>query len=147
MTANGTTPTTEEATAYVCDLDMFGRVQLLKESPVKYADARKLRERHAEEILTFGRTNILIAEIFGDMITSDHNVLYEDQESRMHHTHAVLVQDLATQRVQSYSSKTKSAQEKRKFFHPEENPRSFFTMWRCPNRRDFQTPKCFNVLC
>ena len=33
MTANGTTHTTEEATVYVCDLDMFVQVQVLKESP------------------------------------------------------------------------------------------------------------------
>ena len=29
MTATGTTHTTEEATVYVCDLDMFAQVQLL----------------------------------------------------------------------------------------------------------------------
>ena len=33
MTANGTTHTTEEATLYVCDLDMSVQVQSFKESP------------------------------------------------------------------------------------------------------------------
>ena len=33
LTANGTSHTTEEATVYVFDLDMFVQVQLLKESP------------------------------------------------------------------------------------------------------------------
>ena len=33
MTANGTTQTTEHATDNVCDWDMFGEIQLLKESP------------------------------------------------------------------------------------------------------------------
>ena len=33
MTAIGTTHTTEEATVYVCDLDMFVQVQFLRESP------------------------------------------------------------------------------------------------------------------
>ena len=33
MAANGTTHTTEETTVYVCDLEMFVQVQLLKASP------------------------------------------------------------------------------------------------------------------
>ena len=37
-----------------------------------------------------------IAAIFGDMRTADHNVLNEDQESRMHHKCAVVVQDMAS---------------------------------------------------
>ena len=32
VTASGATHTTEEATVFVCDLDMFVEVQLLKES-------------------------------------------------------------------------------------------------------------------
>ena len=46
-----------------------------------------------------------------DTITADHKVLDEDQESRLHHRHVVVVQDLATQWIQSYPSKTKSAKE------------------------------------
>ena len=39
---------------------------------------------------------INIAARYGDMRTADHNVLNEDQESRMHHKCAVVVQDLAS---------------------------------------------------
>ena len=42
-----------------------------------------------------------IAERFGDMITEDHKVLNEDQESKLHHRYAVVLQDLATQWIQS----------------------------------------------
>ena len=54
---------------------------------------------------------ILIAERFGDMTTTDHTVLNEEQESRMHHSYDLVVQDLATQWIQSEQRKTKSAQE------------------------------------
>ena len=40
---------------------------------------------------------------FGDMITADHKVLHEEQESRFHHKDAVVVQDLATQWNQKLS--------------------------------------------
>ena len=67
---------------------------------------------------------ILIAENVGDMTTADHKVLVEEQESRLHHMHAVFVQDLATRWIQSYPCKTTSAQETerslRKFIHPVE---------------------------
>ena len=72
-----------------------------------------------------------IAERFGDMIAADHKVLNEEQESRLHHRYAVVVQDLATQSIQSYPCKSKSAQETlrslRQFLRPEENPRSIYT--------------------
>ena len=41
------------------------------------------------------------AENFGDLITADHKVLSEGCESRNNQRHAVVVQDLATQWVQS----------------------------------------------
>ena len=49
------------------------------------------------------------AEKFGDMITADHKVLNERRESGDNHQYAVVVQDLATQRIQSYPCKTKFA--------------------------------------
>ena len=52
---------------------------------------------------------IKIAERFGDMFTADHKLLNEDQESRLHHNYAVVVQALATQWIQSYPCRTKSA--------------------------------------
>ena len=42
------------------------------------------------------------AENFGDLITADDQVLSEDCESRNNHRYAVVVQDLATQWIQSY---------------------------------------------
>ena len=47
---------------------------------------------------------------FGDLITADHTVLNEEGESRNNHRHAVVVQDLATQRIRSYPCKTKTSQ-------------------------------------
>ena len=63
----------------------------------KYADARKLRERNAEEILTIGRTELKLPKDLAILITEDRKVLNEEQEFRMHHKHAEVVQDLATQ--------------------------------------------------
>ncbi len=46
------------------------------------------------------------AENFGDLITADHKVLSESCESRNNHRYAIVVQDLATQWIQSYPCKT-----------------------------------------
>ena len=51
---------------------------------------------------------------FGDLITADHKVFSEESESRNNHRYAVVVQDLATQWLQSYPCKTKSSQETQK---------------------------------
>ena len=48
------------------------------------------------------------AEHFGDLITADHQILSEEGESRTNHRFAVVVQDLATQWLQSYPCKTKN---------------------------------------
>ena len=50
------------------------------------------------------------AEIFGDLITADHKVHNEGCESRNNHRYAVVVQDLATQWLQSYPCETKTSQ-------------------------------------
>ena len=64
-------------------------------------------------------------------MTADHKVLNEEQESKMHHKYAVVLQDLPIKWIQSYPCKTKSALEtqriQRKFLLPEENPRSIYT--------------------
>ena len=44
---------------------------------------------------------------FGDLITADHKVLRDNCESRNNHRYAVVVQDLATQWIQSYPCKKK----------------------------------------
>ena len=53
-------------------------------------------------------------EKFGDLLTADHKVLNEEGESRNNHRHSVVVQDLATQWIQSYPCKTKTSQETEK---------------------------------
>ena len=47
------------------------------------------------------------AENFGDLITADPKVLSDNCESRNNHRYAVVVQDLATQWIQSYPCKKK----------------------------------------
>ena len=60
------------------------------------------------------RTGTVVARAgnFGDFITADHKVLSEGCESRNNHRFAVVVQDLATQWIQSYPCKTKTSQER-----------------------------------
>ena len=70
------------------------------------------------------------AENFGDLITADHKVPSENCESRNNHRHAVVVQDLATQWIQSFPSKTKASQETQrslqKFLEPERKPKVIY---------------------
>ena len=51
---------------------------------------------------------------FGDLITADHKILSEGSESRNNHRYAVVVQDLATQWIQSYPCKNKNFLRKRR---------------------------------
>ena len=71
------------------------------------------------------------AENFGDLITADHKVLSESCESRNNHRYAVVVQDLATQWIQSYPCKTKTSQETQrslqKFLEPNRKPKVIYT--------------------
>ena len=74
------------------------------------------------------------AEKFRDLITADHKdhkVLSEGCESRNNHRYAVVVQDLATQRIQSYPCKTKTSQETQtslqKFLEPNRKPKVIYT--------------------
>ena len=71
------------------------------------------------------------AENFGDLITADHKVLSEGCESRNNHRFAVVVQDLATQWIQSYPCKTKISQETerslQKFLEPNRKPTVLYT--------------------
>ena len=69
-------------------------------------------------------------ENFGDLITADHKVLSEESESRNNRRYAVVVQDLATQWLQSYPCKPKSSQETSKnlmkFLKPSRKPKVIF---------------------
>ena len=71
------------------------------------------------------------AENFGDLITADHKVLREGFKSRNNHRYAVVVQDLATQWIQSYPCKTKTSQETQrslqKFLEPTWKPKVIYT--------------------
>ena len=68
---------------------------------------------------------------FGDLITADDKVLSDNCESRNNHRYAVVVQDLATQWIQSYPCKTKTSQETQrslqKFLEPERKPKVIYT--------------------
>ena len=70
-------------------------------------------------------------KIFGAVITADHKVLNVGGESRNNHRYAVVVQDLATQWIQSYPCKTKTSQETerslRKFLEPSVKPKVTYT--------------------
>ena len=71
------------------------------------------------------------AENVGDLITADHKVLSENCESRNSHRYAIVVQDLATQWIQSYPCKTKTSQETQrslqKFLGPDRKPKVIYT--------------------
>ena len=71
---------------------------------------------------------VLRAESFGDLITADHKFL---SEPRNNHRYAVVVQDLATQWIQSYPCKTKTSQETQrslqKFLEPDRKPEVIYT--------------------
>ena len=60
-------------------------------------------------------------------ITADHRVLNEGSESGNNHGYAVVVQDLATQWIQSYPCEKKDSQEteksSRKFLEPSQKPK------------------------
>ena len=71
------------------------------------------------------------AENVGDLITPDHKVLSEGCESRNNHRYAVVVQDLATQLIQSYPCKTRTSQETekslQKFLEPTRKPKVIYS--------------------
>ena len=71
------------------------------------------------------------AQIFGDLITADHKILSEECVSRNNHRYAVVVQDLATQWLQSFPCKRKTSQETQKslmkFLEPTKKPKVIYT--------------------
>ena len=120
----------------------------LEPTPTRSADLSKhsvhthfLKDRNCQ---IFQRTKITIApcrrriggaaprpENFGDLITADHNVLSESCESRSNHRYAIVVQDLATQWIQSYPCETKTSQKTQKslqkFLEPDRKPKVIYT--------------------
>ena len=71
------------------------------------------------------------AENVGDLTTADHKILSEGCELRNNHRYAVVVQDLATQWLQSCPCKTKTSQETQKslmkFLDPNRKPKVIYT--------------------
>ena len=65
------------------------------------------------------------------LITADHKVLNEGREYRHNHRYSIVVQDLATQWIQSYPCKTKTSQETerslRKLLEPTAKPKGIYT--------------------
>ena len=95
------------------------------------ANAKKSRELRAEGILNVEKTGIPPATNFEDVSTADHNVLNEEEEPRLHDRYEFVVQDLATQRTQSYSCKNKTAPDMmesvQRFLLPESKPGVIYT--------------------
>ena len=71
------------------------------------------------------------SENFGDLMKADHKVLGEGCESRHNHRYVAVLQDLATQWIQSYPRKTKTSQKTQKslqkFFEPTRKPKVIYT--------------------
>ena len=70
------------------------------------------------------------AEHFVDLITADHKVLSESCETRNKCRYAIVVQDLATQWIQSYPCKQKLQETQRslqKFLEPDRKPKVMYT--------------------
>ena len=80
------------------------------------------KRRNCEVCLSTKMTRALCRRRNGEALprakkmTADHKVLNEGCESRDNHRYAVVVQDLATQWIQSYPCKTKTSQENGKEF-------------------------------
>ena len=74
---------------------------------------------------------VLRAEKVGDLMTADHGVLSEEGESRNNHRYAVVVQDPATQYVQSFPCRAKTLHVTEKefvdVFEPDRKPEVVYT--------------------
>ena len=94
----------------------------------KIADARKVTRVPCKRNIDDRAHRIKIVERFGAVLTADHKVFDDEQESSLHHKYAVVVQDQPTHLIQSEPCKNKSAQEMQRclgtFLRPEEIPRS-----------------------
>ena len=75
-----------------------------KSEIARSARGPKSQGPRAEDVLA---ESYLVLKMFGDLTTADHKVLIESCECRNNHRHAVVVQDLATQRIPSVSVQNK----------------------------------------
>ena len=71
------------------------------------------------------------AESFGDLMTANHQVLNEGSGSRRNYRYSIVVQDFATQWIQSYPCRTETSEETakslRKFLEPSEKAKVIYT--------------------
>ena len=111
-------------TAYPTD------VRILVETMITFISLKTEIERSVNGPKLQG-PHVLRGANFGDLITADHKVLSDNCESRNNHRYAVVVQDLATQWIQSYPCKNKTSQETQrslqKFMEPERKPKVIYT--------------------
>ena len=100
----------------------------LKTEIARSARGPKIQGPHAEDAMV---ELYLVLKKIGDLITADHKVLCDNCESRNNHRYAVVVQDLATQWIQSYPCKTKTSQETERslqmFLEPTRKPKVIYT--------------------
>ena len=99
----------------------------LETESARSVSGQKIQEPRAEDALA----EPYLVQNFGDLITADHKVLSDNCESRNNHRDAIVVQDLATQWIQSCPCKTKTSQETQrslqKFREPDRNPKVIYT--------------------
>ena len=122
-------PSSEPTPTTSVDLDKHSVfLTSLKTKTARSVRVPKLQEPRAEDALA---EPYVVQKNFGDLITADHKVLSEGCESRNNHRYAIVVQDLATQWIQSYPCKTKTSQETQrslqKFLEQDRKPKVIYT--------------------
>ena len=106
----------------LCNLFVEHRILIsLKTDIARSVRGPKLQRPRAEDAMA---EPYLVQENFGDLITDPQITKFsvKNCESRNNHRYAVVVQDLATQWIQSYPCKTKTSQETKslqKFLEPD----------------------------
>ena len=98
----------------------------LKTEIARSARGPKVQGPRAEEAMA---EPYFVQKIFGDSNTAHHKVLSEGCESRNNHRYAVVVQDVASQWIQSYPCKTKTETPRslQKFLEPTRKPKVIYT--------------------
>ena len=94
-----------------CQPTLFEHI-FLKIRMVKCVSSHRLPELRARAAWEHEQTVFIKPHNFDDASTSEHkSSLNEDSENRLQHRHAVVGQDLCSQWIQCYTTKTETAQE------------------------------------